>query len=96
MVYKVQLQNHGYGFAYCWSGTRANVGITGGKYGEKYGIGDTIVCAVDLQNKPLASVGFSKNEKWLSVRYFNAGPYGLGVLDSPRRRYCGGGGGIWA
>ncbi|XP_059659752.1 uncharacterized protein LOC132306387 [Cornus florida] len=141
---------HEQGFAYCWSGARANVGITGGKYcfgckiilaqpvvmedtnldqqhvcrlgisrgddsvgnlgetphsfgfggtgkfskagkfsdyGEKYGVGDTIVCAVNLENKPLASIGFSKNGKWLGTAiHFNAGPRGLGVVDSPTRK----------
>ncbi|XP_038893724.1 heterogeneous nuclear ribonucleoprotein U-like protein 1 isoform X2 [Benincasa hispida] len=138
------------GFAYCWSGARATVGITGGKYcfgckiislqlvemndtspdqqhlcrlgisrgdssvgnlgetkqsfgfggsgkfsnagkfsdyGEKFGIGDTIVCAVNLESKPLASIGFSKNGKWLGTAIqFDAGPRGLGVVDSPLRK----------
>ncbi|XP_021662568.2 uncharacterized protein LOC110651516 isoform X3 [Hevea brasiliensis] len=137
---------HEEGFAYCWSGARANFGITGGKYcfgckvvsaqpvnmedtpqdqqhvcrvgisrgddavgnlgetqhsfglggtgkvstagkfsdyGEKFGVGDTIVCAVDLERKPLASIGFSKNGKWLGIaKEFDAGPRGLGVVDS--------------
>uniref|UniRef100_A0A5B7A3T6 SPRY domain-containing protein n=1 Tax=Davidia involucrata TaxID=16924 RepID=A0A5B7A3T6_DAVIN len=138
---------HEQGFAYCWSGARANVGITGGKYcfgckiisaqlvementpldqqhvcrlgisrgddavgnlgetehsfgfggtgkfsnarkfsdyGEKFGVGDTIVCAVNLENKPLAFIGFSKNGKWLgTAKHFNAGSNGLRVVDSP-------------
>ncbi|XP_022139874.1 heterogeneous nuclear ribonucleoprotein U-like protein 1 isoform X2 [Momordica charantia] len=138
------------GFAYCWSGARATIGITGGKYcfgckvislqpvemddtppdqqhvcrlgisrgdspvgnlgetkqsfgfggtgkfsnagkfsdyGEKFGIGDTIVCAVNLESKPLASIGFSKNGKWLGTAIqFDAGPRGLGVVDSPLRK----------
>ncbi|KAF3954508.1 hypothetical protein ACB098_05G197800 [Castanea mollissima] len=138
------------GFSYCWSGARANVGITRGKYcfgckiisvqpvdmedtapdqhhvcrvgisrgddnvgnlgetehsfgfgglgkfssarkfldyGEKFGIGDTIVCAVNLEDKPLACIGFSKNGKWLGIaRQFNAGPKGLAVVDSPTRK----------
>ncbi|KAK7246591.1 hypothetical protein RIF29_41460 [Crotalaria pallida] len=135
------------GFAYCWSGARANVGITRGRYcfgckvvsalpvvmedtpfeqqhvcrlgisrgddmvgnlgesknsfgyggtgkfsnsgkfsnyGERFGVGDTIVCCIDLENKPLASIGFSKNGKWLGAAIqFDAGPLGLGVVDSP-------------
>lgn len=138
---------HEQGFAYCWSGARANVGITSGKYcfgckvvsaqpvdmedtvpdqqhvcrlgisrgddmvgnlgeskhsfgyggtgkfsnagkfsdyGEKFGIGDTIVCCIDLESKPLASIGFSKNGKWLGTAvHFDAGPSGLAVVDSP-------------
>ncbi|RZR84047.1 hypothetical protein BHM03_00010786, partial [Ensete ventricosum] len=133
------------GFAYCWSGARANVGIIGGKYcfgckiisnqavdmadtppdqqhvcrvgisraadpvgnlgettnsfgfggtgkfsssgkfsdyGTKFGVSDTIICAVDLDNKPLASIGFSKNGKWLGVaRHFDASSRGLGVVE---------------
>lgn len=141
---------HDHGFAYCWSGARGNVGITGGKYcfgckiistqpvdmedtppdqqhvcrlgisrgddavgnlgetehsfgfggtgkfsvagkfsnyGEKFGVGDTIVCAVNLETKPLASISFSKNGKWLGVaKEFDAGVKGLGVVDSPMRQ----------
>lgn len=141
---------HEQGFAYCWSGARANVGITRGKYcfgckiismqpvdiedtasdqqhvcrvgisrgddnvgnlgetehsfgfggtgkfssagkfldyGEKFRIGDTIVCAVNLEDKPLASIGFSKNGKWLgTAKKIDAGPSGLGVVDSPTRK----------
>ncbi|KAL3851272.1 hypothetical protein ACJIZ3_013154 [Penstemon smallii] len=131
------------GFAYCWSGARANTGITRGKYyfgckivsaqpvdmkdtpldqqhdcrfgistvddpvrnlgetahsfgyggtgkfsnsgnfvnyGAKFGVGDTIICAVDLESKPMASIGFSKNGNWLGVaNHFNEGPSGVGV-----------------
>ncbi|KAK1325837.1 hypothetical protein QJS10_CPA01g01137 [Acorus calamus] len=138
------------GFAYCWSGARAIIGITGGKYcfgckiiseqkvvmddtdpdqqnicrigisrgdvalanlgesahsfgfggtgkfsnakkfvdyGIKFGVGDTIVCTVDLESKPLASIGFSKNGKWLgTAMQFDAGPKGLGVVDSPQKK----------
>ncbi|KAJ4980873.1 hypothetical protein NE237_031710 [Protea cynaroides] len=138
------------GFAYCWSGARANLGITGGKYcfgckivsaqpvdmedtpsdqqhvsrvgisrgddavgnlgetehsygfggtgkfsnagkftdyGTKFGVGDTIVCAVNLENHPLAFVGFSKNGQWLgTAKQFDAGPKGLGVVNSPLRK----------
>ncbi|XP_028801068.1 heterogeneous nuclear ribonucleoprotein U-like protein 1 isoform X2 [Neltuma alba] len=140
---------HDQGFAYCWSGARANIGINGGKYcfgckvvsvqpvdmedttadqqhvcrlgisrgddmvgnlgesrnsfgyggtgkfsnsgkfsdyGEKFGNGDTIVCCIDLESKPLASLGFSKNGKWLGTAFqFDAGPLGLEVVDSPQK-----------
>ncbi|GAB4824938.1 hypothetical protein Ancab_007810 [Ancistrocladus abbreviatus] len=141
------------GFAYCWSGARANVGISGGKYcfgckiisdqpvdmedtpsseqhvcrvgisrgddavgslgetehsygfggtgkisnarrfsdyGEKFGVGDTIVCIVDLESKPWASIGFSKNGKWLGIaNHFDAGPNGLALRDLQiRERQC--------
>lgn len=140
---------HENGFAYCWSGARANFGMTGGKYcfgckivsaqpvemddtpadqqhvcrvgvsrgdepvgdlgetehsfgfggtgkfsnsrkfsdyGMKFGIGDTIVCAVNLDSRPLASIGFSKNGKWLgTAKEFDAGPSGLGIVNSPMK-----------
>ncbi|XP_038689144.1 heterogeneous nuclear ribonucleoprotein U-like protein 1 isoform X2 [Tripterygium wilfordii] len=144
---------HEQGFAYCWSGARANIGITGGKYcfsckiisaqvvdmedtaldqqhvcrigisrgddavgnlgetehsfgfggtgkvsnagrfsdyGEKFGVGDTIICAVDLESKPLASVGFSKNGKWLgTAMQFDSGPKGLGLdVDPQLKEQC--------
>lgn len=141
---------HDHGFAYCWSGARANVGITGGKYyfsckvisaqpvamedtppdqqhvcrvgisrgddrvgnlgetehsfgfggtgkfstggkfldyGEKFGVGDTIICAVNLEDKPLASIGFYKNGSWLGVaKHFDDGSKGVGVVGSPRNQ----------
>lgn len=53
-------------------------------YGENFGVGDTIVCTVDLESKPLATIGFSKNGKWLGVaKEFDAGPSGLGVVACP-------------
>ncbi|XP_014517726.2 heterogeneous nuclear ribonucleoprotein U-like protein 1 isoform X1 [Vigna radiata var. radiata] len=136
---------HQDGFAYCWSGARANVGIIRGKYcfgckvvseqlvhmndtvpeqqhicrigisrgddtvgklgefrhsfgyggtgklsnsgrfvnfGDRFGAGDTIICCVDFESKPLASIGFSKNGKWLGVAaQFDVA--NLGVMDSP-------------
>ncbi|KAL9251803.1 Heterogeneous nuclear ribonucleoprotein U-like protein [Drosera capensis] len=126
------------GFAYCWSGARANVGISRGKYcfgcrimsnqpvsmkdtppdqqhvarigisrgtdavanlgetehshgfgstgkfsnagrfskyGETFGVGDSIVCAVDLESNP-PSIGFSKNGKWLGfAKHFSTAPH---------------------
>lgn len=140
---------HEEGFAYCWSGARASVGITGGKYcfgckiisnqqvsmedtpsdqqhvcrlgisrgdvpvgtlgesensfgfggtgkfsaagkfvdfGQNFGVGDTILCAIDLENKPTASIGFVKNGKWLgNAIQFDAGAMGLGIMDSAAR-----------
>ncbi|CAN6457762.1 unnamed protein product [Victoria cruziana] len=134
------------GFAYCWSGARANIGITGGKYcfgckiiskqevdmedtppdqqhvcrvgisrgddsvgslgesehsfgfggtgkfsnsgkfsdyGTKFGVGDTIVCSVDLESKPLAVISFSKNGQCLgAAKKFDAGPRGLQIINS--------------
>ncbi|GJN01602.1 hypothetical protein PR202_ga18879 [Eleusine coracana subsp. coracana] len=135
---------HEGGFAYCWSGARAVVGIRGGgkycfgckviaeqpvemedtdaghrhlcrigvsrgddpvgalgesdrsfgfggtrkfshqrrftDYGVKFGVGDTVVCAVDLDSKPLASIGFARNGEWLGVaKHFDAGEKGLSL-----------------
>ncbi|MED6207533.1 hypothetical protein PIB30_036690 [Stylosanthes scabra] len=114
---------HDQGFAYCWSGARANFGITRGRYcfgckivsfqevqmedtvfgeqhicrlgkfsqaedfsdyGGKFGVGDTIVCCIDLEAKPMASIGFSKNGKRLGTAiHFFPSSLGLGVVDSP-------------
>lgn len=139
---------HDGGFAYCWSGARATVGVRGGgkycfgckvvaeqavemedtaadqqhlcrvgvsrggdpvgalgetghsfgfggtgkfshqgkfvEYGVKFGVGDTVVCAVDLDSKPLASIGFSRNGEWLGIaKHFDASDKGLGLVESP-------------
>ncbi|XP_058749807.1 uncharacterized protein LOC131622786 isoform X1 [Vicia villosa] len=134
------------GFGYCWSGARANVGITKGRYyygcvvvsaqhvdtddtapdqrhlcrlgvsrgddavgtlgetkysfgfggtgkfsnagkflnfGDRFGVGDTIVCCIDLESKPLATIGFSKNGKWLGTAFqFDVGSLGVGADSS--------------
>lgn len=54
-------------------------------YGEKFGIGDTIVCACNLEERSF--IGFSKNGKWLGIaKEFDAGPRGLGLVNSPVRK----------
>ncbi|KAG9452764.1 hypothetical protein H6P81_005668 [Aristolochia fimbriata] len=130
------------GFAYCWSGARANVGVRRGKYcfgckvvsaqpvdmedtppdqrnlcrvgistgevpvgclgetqnsyafggtgkfsnsgkfmdyGAKFSVGDTIVCSVNLEDHSRATIGFSKNGKWLGV----ALQFDVGGMNSP-------------
>lgn len=44
-------------------------------YGERFGIGDTILCAVDLESQPMGSISFAKNGKWLGIatRFVNGG-----------------------
>lgn len=139
---------HENGFAYCWSGARANVGITGGKYcfgckiisdqpvtmedtpldqqhvcrvgvsrgdtavgnlgeslhsfgfggtgkfstagrfsdyGENFGVGDTIICCLDLETKP-ASIGFAKNGQWLGVARQFEDLTNLDVVDHPTKQ----------
>ncbi|PON70939.1 Concanavalin A-like lectin/glucanase domain containing protein [Parasponia andersonii] len=53
-----------------------------GKYldhGENFGGGDTIVCALNLEERPFTSNGFFKNDKCLGVaKRFDADPRGLG------------------
>ncbi|XP_058749782.1 uncharacterized protein LOC131622757 [Vicia villosa] len=137
---------HEQGFGYCWSGARANVGITKGRYcygcivvsaqhvdtddtppdqrhlcrlgvsrgddavgtlgetkysfgfggtgkfsnagkfmnfGDMFGVGDTIVCCIDLESKPFATIGFSKNGKWLGTAFqFDVASLGLGADSS--------------
>eukprot|EP00252_Welwitschia_mirabilis_P015978 TRINITY_DN3541_c0_g1_i1.p1 TRINITY_DN3541_c0_g1~~TRINITY_DN3541_c0_g1_i1.p1 ORF type:complete len:750 (-),score=172.85 TRINITY_DN3541_c0_g1_i1:269-2518(-) len=138
---------HENGFAYCWSGARATVGIRGGKYcfackvvanqsvdmedtppdqqhvcrvgisrgdenvgnlgetehslgfggtgkfstagkfvdyGSKYSVGDTILCCVNLEVKPLAEISFMKNGNNLGIaKKFDSGPKGFGIIDTP-------------
>lgn len=75
-----------YSFGYGGTGTFSH----GGKfsdYGEKFGLGDTIVCSVNLEDKSMASIGFSKNGKWLGrATYFDVSSLGLSVADSPERK----------
>uniref|UniRef100_A0A0C9QUZ4 TSA: Wollemia nobilis Ref_Wollemi_Transcript_7737_2930 transcribed RNA sequence n=1 Tax=Wollemia nobilis TaxID=56998 RepID=A0A0C9QUZ4_9CONI len=137
---------HDKGFAYCWSGARANVGIRGGKYcfsckvtaaqpvemedtpadqrhvcrvgisrgddnvgnlgetehsfgfggtgkfsmggkfsdyGSTFSVGDIILCAVNLESRPLAEISFCKNGAFLGVaKQFDSGPKGMGITDS--------------
>jgi heterogeneous nuclear ribonucleoprotein U-like protein 1 len=55
-------------------------------YGVKFGVGDTVVCAVDLDSKPMASIGFARNGRWLGVaKHFDAGDEGLGLVDATVR-----------
>ena len=55
-------------------------------FGEKFGIGDTIVCAVNLEDKSLACIGFYKNGKWMGTRNLvDVGSSALGVVDSTTR-----------
>ncbi|RLM75527.1 heterogeneous nuclear ribonucleoprotein U-like protein 1 [Panicum miliaceum] len=55
-------------------------------YGVKFGVGDTVVCAVDLDSKPMASIGFARNGEWLGIaKHFDAGEKGLGLVDAPVR-----------
>lgn len=141
---------HDKGFAYCWSGARATVGIrrgkycfsckviarqpvemedtppdqqnlcrvgvsrgddnvgslgetdhsfgfggtgkfsTGGKfldYGSKFSVGDTILCAVNLESHPLAELSFSKNGTQLGVaKRFDSGPKGMEVTGTPLKK----------
>nr|GMC65664.1 heterogeneous nuclear ribonucleoprotein U-like protein 1 [Ipomoea batatas] len=47
-----------------------------GNYGESFGVGDTILCCIDLESKP-ASIGFFKNGKWMGMAMQ------FEVVDSP-------------
>ncbi|KAH9290196.1 hypothetical protein KI387_034313 [Taxus chinensis] len=141
---------HDKGFAYCWSGARATVGIRGGKYcfsckiiaaqevqmedtpadqqhvcrvgisrgddnvgnlgetdhsfgfggtgkfstggkfldyGSKFSVGDTILCAVNLDSHPLGEISFSKNGTQLGVaKRFDSGPKGMEITDTPLKK----------
>ncbi|KAK9156093.1 hypothetical protein Sjap_003573 [Stephania japonica] len=68
-------------FGYGGTGKFSNAGKFM-EYGEKFGVGDTIVCAVNLESMPLASVGFFKNGKWLGIaKEFDA--RNIGVVGVP-------------
>jgi len=55
-------------------------------YGVRFGVGDTVVCAVDLDSKPMASIGFARNGQWLGIaKHFDAGEKGLGLVDAAAR-----------
>lgn len=55
-------------------------------YGTKFGVGDTIICTVDLENMAHSSIGFSKNGKSLGVaKHFDASSAGLGVVRMPHQ-----------
>ncbi|BBN13062.1 hypothetical protein MPTK1_6g00470 [Marchantia polymorpha subsp. ruderalis] len=70
---------HSFGFG---GSGKFSVGGSFKDYGEKFGVGDTIVCAVDLESKPMAKISFSKNGKWLGIaKEFDAGPAGVGVTE---------------
>ncbi|KAL5096589.1 hypothetical protein RYX36_000916 [Vicia faba] len=52
-------------------------------FGDKFGVDDTIVCCIDLETKPLASIGFSMNGKWLGTAFqFDVASLGLGADSS--------------
>ncbi|GAU33528.1 hypothetical protein TSUD_386730 [Trifolium subterraneum] len=52
-------------------------------FGDRFSVGDTIVCCIDLESKPFGSIGFLKNGKWLGTAFqFDVDSLGLGVVDS--------------
>ncbi|XP_074269973.1 uncharacterized protein LOC141592963 [Silene latifolia] len=52
-------------------------------YGEKFGIGDTIICLVDLESKPWGSIEFCKNGNRLGIaKQFDSSPTGLTLTDT--------------
>ncbi|KAI5010062.1 hypothetical protein ZWY2020_012199 [Hordeum vulgare] len=55
-------------------------------YGADFGVGDTVICAVDLDSRPRASIGFCKNREWLGeAQSFDAfsSEKGFGLVDAP-------------
>ncbi|XP_051219830.1 uncharacterized protein [Lolium perenne] len=74
------LGESGHGFGFGGTGKLSHHGKFF-DYGARFGVGDTIVCAVDLDSKPMASIGFSKNGEWLGIaQCFNASETGLGLV----------------
>ena len=59
-------------------------------YGERFGLGDVIVCAVNLEEKPLACISFSKNGRSLGAAVrFDAGGLGIGKKEEELDWECG-------
>lgn len=59
-------------------------------YGQNFGVGDTIVCAVDHESRPMASIAFLKNGKWLGVAVIlMLVQVDLGCWILQRESYCG-------
>ncbi|KAJ7556381.1 hypothetical protein O6H91_05G080200 [Diphasiastrum complanatum] len=81
------LGESGLSFGYGGTGKFSNAGRFL-NYGETFGVGDMIICAIDLEAKPLARILFWKNGKPLGVaKEFDAGPRGLNVTGGdPDRR----------
>ncbi|KAI5448140.1 hypothetical protein KIW84_015534 [Lathyrus oleraceus] len=59
-------------------------------FGNKFGVGDSIICCIDLESKPLASIGLSVNGKWLGTAFqFDVDSLGLGADSSfPKASPC--------
>lgn len=75
-----------YSFGFGGTGKFSNAGKFS-EYGEKFGIGDVIICAIDLEKKPLATVGYSKNGKWLGIaREYDASLNGLCIVDAQPKK----------
>jgi heterogeneous nuclear ribonucleoprotein U-like protein 1 len=56
------------------------------QFDEKLGIGDTIVCAVNLEDKSLCCIDFFENRKWVhGAHIVNTGFSGLDVVESTTR-----------
>lgn len=71
-------------YSFCFGGTGkfSNAGKFM-NFGDKFYVGDTIVCCIDLETKPLASIGFAKNGKWLGTAIqFDVGSLGLRANSS--------------
>uniref|UniRef100_A0ACD5UW64 Uncharacterized protein n=1 Tax=Avena sativa TaxID=4498 RepID=A0ACD5UW64_AVESA len=75
----------GYSFGFEGTGKLAHHGKFF-DYGMKFGVGDTIVCSVNLDSKPMASIRFSRNGKRPGIaKRFDASARGLGLVDAPVR-----------
>ncbi|KAL0328825.1 UNVERIFIED_CONTAM: Heterogeneous nuclear ribonucleoprotein U-like protein 1 [Sesamum calycinum] len=75
------------GFAYCWSGARANIGVTRGKYcfGCKIVSAQPVVMEDTPVDQQHAHGFYWFLQKWQMgvAKYFDAGPSSLGVVGSP-------------
>ena len=69
-----------YSFGYGGTGKFSSNGVFT-SYGEKFGVGDTIICAVDLQNRSKATLSFAKNGVLLGIaQVFDASSFETGLF----------------
>ncbi|XBI59680.1 hypothetical protein VPH35_040704 [Triticum aestivum] len=74
------------GQSFAFGGTGGKPRHDGNLIDDEFGVGDTVVCAVDLDARPMASIGFAKNGQWLGIALpFDASQTqtGLGLVDAP-------------
>lgn len=73
-------------FGYGGTGKVSNSGNFS-DYGVKFGIGDTILCAVDIYDNQMVLISFSVNGTWLGSRHFHSLYYPVGKFPWDRAAF---------